>query len=71
MAKPKTHLSSEGELECGHRHILTGLAEHVDADGLIGCRGVAAANLKPHNMKGLASQGMLIMAEDRTGSSPM
>lgn len=49
------------------RQVLAGVAEHFEPESLVGRRVVAVANLKPRKMMGLESQGMLLMAEDRTG----
>ena len=67
VPKSKKLLRLEVDLGFERRQILAGVAEHFDPDHLIGRRVVAVANLKPRKMMGLTSQGMLLMAEDRTG----
>ena len=49
------------------RQILSGVAEQMDPADLIGKRVVVVANLKPRNLRGFESQGMVLMAEDREG----
>jgi len=50
------------------RQILAGVAEQMKPEQLVGKRVVAVANLKPRKLRGLMSQGMLLMAEDRDGT---
>ncbi|MEM1271461.1 MAG: methionine--tRNA ligase subunit beta, partial [Bacteroidota bacterium] len=66
---PKTDKLLRLEVDLGfeERQILAGLAQHLDADDLVGRRVVVVANLKPRKMRGLESQGMVLAAEDRDG----
>ena len=66
---PKSRKLLRLKVDLGYetRQILAGVAEHFDPESLVGRRVVAVANLKPRKMMGLESQGMLLMAEDRTG----
>lgn len=66
---PKSRKLLRLEVDLGYetRQILAGVAEHFEPEALVGRRVVAVANLKPRKMMGLDSQGMLLMAEDRTG----
>jgi len=49
------------------RQIIAGIAQHFAPEDLIGLRVVLVANLKPKKIRGHESQGMLLMAEDRSG----
>lgn len=50
------------------RQILAGVAEHFQAEEMVGKSVIVVANLEPRKMMGLESQGMLLMAEDRQGN---
>ncbi len=67
VKKSKKLLRLDVDLGYERRQILAGVAEHFGPADLIGRRVVAVANLKPRKMMGLESQGMLLMAEDRSG----
>lgn len=49
------------------RQILSGVAEQMKPEDLVGKRVVVVANLKPRTLRGFESQGMVLMAEDRDG----
>ncbi|MEM8487350.1 MAG: methionine--tRNA ligase [Bacteroidota bacterium] len=49
------------------RQILSGVAEQMDPEDLVGKRVVVVANLKPRKLRGFESQGMVLMAENRDG----
>ncbi|MEM6782384.1 MAG: methionine--tRNA ligase [Bacteroidota bacterium] len=49
------------------RQVLAGVAEHYAPEELVGGRVVVVANLAPRTIRGLESQGMVLMAEDRDG----
>ena len=49
------------------RQILSGVAEQMKPEELVGRRVVVVANLKPRRLRGFDSAGMLLMAEDRDG----
>ncbi|MEM8556359.1 MAG: methionine--tRNA ligase, partial [Bacteroidota bacterium] len=57
------------EVDLGYetRQVLAGVAEHYAPADLIGARVVLVANLAPRKIRGLESQGMVLMAEDRAG----
>ncbi len=67
VPKSKKLLRLSVDLGFEQRQILAGVAQHFDPDTLVGQRVVAVANLQPRKMMGLESQGMLLMAEDRSG----
>lgn len=49
------------------RTIVSGIALHFDADTIVGKRVVVVANLAPRKMRGIESNGMILMAEDAEG----
>lgn len=55
--------------DCGKRQILAGLAEHYEAETLIGKKIVVVANLKPAKLMGQESQGMLLAASPEDNST--
>ncbi len=51
----------------GNRTILSGIAEHYSPDEVKGREVVVVTNLKPRTMRGIESQGMVLMTEDADG----
>ena len=49
------------------RSILSGIAQHFAPEDIIGQQVVVVANLAPRTMRGIESQGMILMAENETG----
>jgi methionyl-tRNA synthetase len=49
------------------RTIVSGIKEHYAPEALIGRQVVIVANLKPVKLRGVASQGMILAAEDAAG----
>lgn len=49
------------------RTIVSGIAMHFSSDEVVGNQVVVVANLAPRKMRGIESQGMILMAEDATG----
>lgn len=49
------------------RTVVSGIAEHYKADEIIGKKVSILINLAPRKIKGIESQGMILMAEDTTG----
>ena len=49
------------------RTIVSGIALHFNAEDIIGKQVVVVANLAPRKMRGIESQGMILMAEDKAG----
>ncbi|MET4081016.1 methionyl-tRNA synthetase [Pedobacter sp. UYP30] len=49
------------------RTVVSGIAEHYKPDEIIGKQVCIVVNLAPREIKGIASQGMILMAEDSTG----
>jgi len=49
------------------RTIVSGIALHFNAEDIVGKQVVVVANLAPRKMRGIESQGMILMAEDKEG----
>lgn len=49
------------------RTVVSGIAKHFKPDDIIGRKVVLLANLAPRKIRGVASQGMVLMAEDENG----
>jgi methionyl-tRNA synthetase len=49
------------------RTIVSGIALHFAPEEIVGKQVVVVANLAPRKMRGIESQGMILMAEDNTG----
>ncbi len=50
-----------------HRTIVSGIAMHFTPEEVVGQQVVVVANLAPRKMRGIESQGMILMAEDISG----
>jgi methionyl-tRNA synthetase len=60
-------LKLEVDLGFEKRTIVSGIALHFNAEDIIGKQVVVVANLAPRKMRGIESQGMILMAEDKSG----
>jgi methionyl-tRNA synthetase/methionyl-tRNA synthetase C-terminal region/beta chain len=49
------------------RTIVSGIAQHFTPEGIVGKQVVVVANLAPRKMRGIESNGMILMAEDKSG----
>ncbi len=49
------------------RTIVAGIAEHFSPDSLVGKKVIIVSNLKPVKLRGVTSQGMLLVAKDEAG----
>ncbi|MEL7222627.1 MAG: methionine--tRNA ligase subunit beta, partial [Bacteroidota bacterium] len=49
------------------RTVVSGIAMHYKAEVIVGQKVVVVVNLAPRKMRGVLSQGMVLMAEDDTG----
>jgi methionyl-tRNA synthetase len=49
------------------RTILSGIAENFEPENIIGKKVVVVANLAPRKMRGIMSEGMILMAENKEG----
>ncbi len=60
-------LKLEVDLGSERRTIVSGIAQHFKAEDIIGKQVVVVANLAPRKMRGIDSNGMILMAEDKEG----
>jgi methionyl-tRNA synthetase len=60
-------LQLEVDLGFEKRTILSGIAMHFQPEEVIGKQVVVVANLAPRKMRGIDSNGMILMAEDKEG----
>jgi len=60
-------LKLEVDMGFEKRTIVSGIALHFKPEDIIGKQVVVVANLAPRKMRGIESQGMILMAEDREG----
>lgn len=67
VAKADKLLKLEVDLGFEKRTIVSGIALHFKPDEIIGKQVVVVANLAPRKMKGIESNGMILMAEDKDG----
>ena len=67
MPKADRLLKLEVDLGFEKRTIVSGIAEHFDAETLPGTRVSVLANLAPRKLRGVESKGMVLMAEDSEG----
>lgn len=49
------------------RTVISGIAEHYKPEEIIGKQVSVLMNLEPRKLKGIESQGMILMAEDADG----
>jgi methionyl-tRNA synthetase len=55
------------DLGTERRDIVSGIAQHFKPEEIVGRQVVVVANLAPRKMRGIESNGMILMAEDPTG----
>ncbi len=67
VAKADKLLQLEIDLGFEKRTIVSGIALHFKPEDTIGKQVVVVANLAPRKMKGIESNGMILMAEDAAG----
>ncbi len=60
-------LKLEIDLGFETRTIVSGIALHFKPEDIVGKQVVVVANLAPRKMRGIESNGMILMAEDKTG----
>lgn len=60
-------LKLEVELGSETRIIVSGIAMHFTPESIIGKQVVVVTNLAPRKMRGIESNGMILMAEDKSG----
>lgn len=67
VAKADKLLKLEIDLGFEKRVIVSGIAQHFSPEALPGKKVVVVANLAPRKMRGIESNGMILMAEDAAG----
>ena len=67
VAKADKLLKLEVDLGFEKRTIVSGIALHFQPENIIGKQVVVVSNLAPRKMKGIESNGMILMAEDANG----
>ncbi|WP_345220616.1 methionine--tRNA ligase [Hymenobacter koreensis] len=68
VAKTKKLLKLTVDTGLDQRTIVSGIAEHFIPEALVGQQVLVLLNLAPREIKGIESQGMLLMAENADGS---
>ena len=68
VAKTKKLLKLTVDTGIDQRTIVSGIAEHFTPEVLVGQQVLVLVNLQPRELKGILSQGMILMAEDATGA---
>ncbi|MFI3279497.1 MAG: methionine--tRNA ligase [Rikenellaceae bacterium] len=68
VAKTKKLLKLTVDTGIDKRTIVSGIAEHFKPEELVGQQVLVLVNLAPRELKGITSQGMILMAEDATGA---
>ncbi|MDC7996597.1 methionine--tRNA ligase [Gilvibacter sediminis] len=67
MAKTKKLMVMEIDTGIDTRTIVSGIAEHYTAEELVGKQVTVLVNLAPRPLRGVESQGMILLAEDADG----
>ena len=67
VAKTKKLLKLTIDTGIDQRTVVSGLAEQYEPEAIIGKRVSILVNLEPREIKGILSQGMILMAEDAEG----
>ena len=67
VAKTKKLLRLTVDTGIDKRTIVSGIAEHFTPEELVGRQVLVLVNLAPRELKGITSQGMILMAEDASG----
>ena len=67
VAKADKLLQLEVDLGTEKRTIVSGIALHFEPADIIGKQVSVVTNLAPRKMRGIESQGMILMAEDKAG----
>jgi methionyl-tRNA synthetase len=67
VAKADKLLKLEIDMGAEKRTIVSGIALHFDPADIVGKQVVVVANLAPRKMRGIESNGMILMAEDKAG----
>jgi methionyl-tRNA synthetase len=67
VAKADKLLKLEVDMGTETRTIVSGIAMHFEPADIVGKQVVVVANLTPRKMRGIESNGMILMAEDKAG----
>ncbi len=67
VAKTKKLLKLTIDTGIDRRTVVSGIAEFYEPEAIIGQKVSILVNLEPREIKGIISQGMILMAEDATG----
>ena len=67
VAKTKKLMKLTIDTGIDQRTVVSGIAEHYEPEQIIGQRVSILVNLAPKNLKGIESQGMILMAENNDG----
>ncbi|MFL5727965.1 MAG: methionine--tRNA ligase [Cytophagaceae bacterium] len=67
VAKTKKLLKIKLDTGLDQRTVVSGIAEYYEPEQIIGKQVCLLANLAPRDIKGIQSQGMILMAEDKDG----
>jgi len=67
VAKTKKLLKLKIDTGIDQRTVVSGIAEHYTPEEIIGKQVSILVNLKPRKLRGIESQGMILMAEDKDG----
>ncbi|MGE5316805.1 MAG: methionine--tRNA ligase [Chloroflexota bacterium] len=68
VAKTKKLLKLTIDTGIDKRTVVSGIAEHYEPENIIGQQVTILVNLAPRNLKGIDSEGMILMAENNDGS---
>jgi methionyl-tRNA synthetase len=68
VKKANKLLCLQVDIKDDQRTVVSGIAEHYDPAHIIGQQVILLTNLAPRKIKGIESQGMILMAEDGNGS---
>jgi len=67
VAKTKKLLKLKIDTGIDQRTVVSGIAEYFEPEKIIGKQVSILVNLKPRKLRGIESQGMILMAEDKDG----
>ena len=68
VAKTKKLLKLQVDTGIDQRTIVSGIAEHFEPEQIVGKQVSVLVNLEPREIKGILSQGMILMAENSDGN---
>lgn len=68
VAKTKKLLKLKIDTGIDQRTVVSGIAEYYEPQDIIGQQVCILVNLEPRELKGIMSQGMILMAQDATGA---